>query len=117
MLVIRKEQMDVLDQYMLNTFENLLVDHLNRYFPEKCGELGEEGLRETIRYGIKRAEDYGIVIEHQVSLYINLMFMFNRDFDQDPALPWASEILLDPSLKGTSAKMETLYREAERHLP
>jgi len=115
MLIIRDDQKEVLGNYMLKKFENALVDHLNQYFPEKCRALGETGVLENIRLGIERAKSYGIVIEYQVSLYINLMFTLGRNFDSDPDLPWAIETLKDPSLDGTSEKIETLCQLAEKH--
>ncbi|MBW2247059.1 MAG: hypothetical protein JRF62_07625 [Deltaproteobacteria bacterium] len=115
MLIIREDQMEVLGNYMLNKFENALVTHLNLYFPEKCEAMGESGVREMIRHGIAQAKSYGIVIEYQVSRYINLMFMLGKDFDTDSALPWASEILLNSSFEGTFAKIETLCRAADTH--
>lgn len=116
MLRIRKEQMDVFRQYMLEQFEDKMVVHLNKYFSGRCAELGEDGVRETIRYGISQAEKYGIVIESDVSRYINLMFTFGRDFDKDPTLSWAAKILNDHDLIGRRQKMDALYEAAKRHL-
>lgn len=116
MLVIQKKQMEVLGNHMRKQFENELVAHLNFYFPDKCNALGETGVRKMIRYGIARAKKYGIVIEYPVSRYINLMFTLGKNFDTDPALPWAARILTDPSLDGTSLKIESLCRAADTHM-
>jgi hypothetical protein len=116
MLRIRKEQMDAFKEYMLKQFEDKMVIHLNKYFAGPCGELGEEGVREAIHHGVNQAETYGIVVEYDVSRYINLMFTFGRDFDKDPTLSWAASILNDQNLLGRRQKMDALYAEAGRHL-
>ena len=114
MLRIREEQMAVFRKYMLKQFENRMVDHLYKYFPEECEALGEEEVREAIRYGIDQADSYGIIIEDHVSKYINLMFLFGRDFDK--ALVWAKEILTDEEIRQPPERVRLLYKEAEQHL-
>ncbi len=117
MLMIRKEQTEAFREYMLKKFENLQVTHLNKYYPEDFQALGEEDVREAIRYGIKQANTYNILIENDVSRYINLMFSFGRNFDTDLDSGWAAEILNDESSLSGSVKMDRLYDEAEKHLP
>lgn len=94
-----------------------MVAHLKRYFPDRCAHLSDEDVRESIRYGIERANAYEICIEQDVSRYINLMYILGRDFDRDPELPWAQAILSGRALKGLkTVKMDVLYEEAERYL-
>jgi hypothetical protein len=116
MLIIRRDQMEIFREHMLKQFENLQLAHLNKYYAEECQALGEEGVREAIRYGIEQANRHDVLIEYDVSRYINLMFNFGRDFDTDPAFPWAAEILKDEGTLSGSAKMDRLYDEAEKHL-
>ena len=115
-LVIRKEQIAVFQDYAAKEFENHMVTHVKQYFPDVCALLGQEKVREAIAYGLNRAETYGMTLEYDVSRYINLMFTFGRDYDMDPTLPWAAKILGDNRLSGP-AKMDELYEEAERYLP
>ncbi|MBW2247057.1 MAG: hypothetical protein JRF62_07615 [Deltaproteobacteria bacterium] len=117
MLIIREEQMEVFRKYMCRQFENRMVLHLSKYFPEECKALGEQRVRNTIRYGIERAKTYGIVIQNDVGRYTNLMFTFGRDFDKDPTLPWAGEVLNDEDLGWPTRRMDVLYEKAAKHLP
>ena len=117
MLIIRDEQMDTLRNYMQQRFEDLMVVHLNQYFPRQCETLGEENLRRTIRYGIEQASTYAIDVELDVSRYLNLMFTFGRDFDRDRQLPWASSILTRKDFSSGARKMDALYEEAAKHVP
>ena len=116
MLIIRKEQMRIFREYMVGLFEDRMVSHLKKYFSDEFSLLGEEKVRNTIRYGIDRAKTYGIEIEYDVSRYINMMFTFGRDFDKNRDLLWAAEILRNKDQLGTQ-KMTMLYREADKHLP
>jgi hypothetical protein len=58
--------MAFLEQAVLEGFGDCMVLHLQGFFPERCAELGDEGICETIRYGIERAKNYGIVDELDV---------------------------------------------------
>ena len=112
MLVIRKEQMEVLSHYVLKGFEDRMVEHLNEFFPDQCETLGEPDVREAVQYGIDRAGSYGITSERDVCKYLNLMFTFGRDFDVDPRLPWAAAILNAGDVTDPTRKIERLYTEA-----
>lgn len=116
MLIIRQEQMEVLKEYMTKRFEDLMVSHLNVYFSKECQALGEEEVRKKIRDGIDQAKTHGIMIERDVSRYINLILLFGSNFDKDPAFPWAGNILKDESIGGPSQRMNMLYEEAAKHI-
>src|ERR1035438_10813732 len=92
-MLIRSEQMTALSNALTNTFESDMVSHLNRCFPPQCAVLGEEEVRNTIRYGLQRSRGYGITSSREVCRYVDLMMVFGRDFDRDPKLPWAAAIL------------------------
>ncbi len=96
-------------------FEDRMVVHLNKFFPEQCEALGEPGTREEIRNGIDRAARYGIETERDVCKYIDLMFAFGRDFDTNPELPWAARILNDTKYESPTAKVEDLHQTAIWH--
>jgi hypothetical protein len=113
--VIRQKQMETLSQAAVKDFENRMVIHLNKFFPEQCEALGEPKTREAIQYGIKRAAIYEIETERDVCKYIDLMFAFGRDFDIDPGLPWAARILQDAKYKNPTTKVEDLHQTAVWH--
>jgi hypothetical protein len=95
--IVRKEQMDAFGELMRKGFEDRMVVHLNEVLPSRSAELGEEKLREEIRFGMESAASYEIVTERDVARYIDLMFLLGRDFDASPATPWARPILTDKS--------------------
>lgn len=112
MLTIRKEQYAVFQKVACEDFENRMVSHIEGFFPRCTAQLGEPGVRDFIRYGIQRSASYNFQLEPDVCNYIDLMVVFGRDFDRDPALPWASSILNDPELPGPSAKVYELHNAA-----
>jgi hypothetical protein len=117
MLRIRKEQIDELAKAALRRFEDDMVVHLRKFFAEECESLGEGGTRQVIRYAIEHAADYDIVSQRDVCIYTDVMFAFGRDFDYDPKLPWAAQILNDKSLQGRpSEKVDKLYDAALKNI-
>jgi hypothetical protein len=106
--------MAVFSQAEIKKFEERVVIHLNKFFPRQCEALGESKLRETIRYGIKRAAGYGITAARDVCKYIDVMVALGRDFDTDKKYPWAGEILKATS--SSNARMARLIRTADTHL-
>lgn len=116
MFKIRQEQMEAFSQAGVKNFEDRMVVHLNKFFPEQCQALGEPKTREAIQYGIQQGASYGFVAERNVCKYIDLMFTFGRDFDKDAKLPWTTAVLDDESLKNPTVKMERLHNAAMEHL-
>jgi hypothetical protein len=113
MLKIRKEQNDELAKAALKRFEDGMVVHLHKFFPEECNLLGADGTRQAVRYAVKRAAGYDIVSQRDVCIYTDVMFVFGRDFDKSPKLPWAGQILNDKALKDKPyEKADKLYDTA-----
>jgi len=112
-VMIRKEQMSAFAGAAATDFENRMVAHLNKCFPAECETLQEPGVRETIRYGMRRAAHYDVRAERDVCKYIDLMMVFGRDFDTRADLPWASRILNDRVLKNPTARIERLFTVAK----
>lgn len=115
MLLIRKAQMETLRKAAQQGFENKMLAHLNRFFPDACAAMAESGTREIIRYGIGRAKRNGFESEREVCKYIDVMVVFGRDFDRDTNLPWATEILSDKTIMDNKARMDRLITYAMAH--
>jgi hypothetical protein len=113
MLTIRAEQFEVFSRLEVEKFEEWMIAHLRRFFPQQCAVAGEAQLRETIQGGIKRAAAYGMTAKRDVCKYIDLMIVLGRDFDTDNRYPWAGEILSER--RDPSAKMQALHGAALKH--
>ena len=114
MLTIRKEQIAVFGPLGKKAFEDRLVTHIKKVFPQESQSLGEPQVRETIQYGTQRAAAHRIVSERDVCKYIDLMLVYGRDFDKDSNLPWAQSILQNQAIRNPSSKIERLYKAAKK---
>ena len=110
MLIIRREQKDRCAAQVRAVFEERMLTHLEAVFGQRCESMGRAGVRQMVRHGIEQAGSYGISAEREVCKYIDLMFIFGEQYDVDPALPWAAEILNDEH--ETPPKMERLFPAA-----
>jgi hypothetical protein len=114
MLTIRQSQMAVFSRVEVQKFEDWMVAHLQKFFPKQCIALGEQQLRETIQYGIRRSAHYGFKAKRDVCKYIDLTIVFGRDFDADKRNRWATEILGQRGNPGT--RMQALFTAAKFRL-
>jgi hypothetical protein len=113
MLTIRPEQERELARPFIERFERRAAEHLRRYVPDACLSLGDAALAAAINHGIARATHHGLETERDLLRFLTLMFVFGRDFDVDPALPWAAEILRSPG--DATDKTERLHVQALRN--
>jgi myo-inositol catabolism protein IolC len=63
-----------------------------------------DDLTGLIRYGIAKADSFGITKEQDVVSFTEFIVRFGRTFYADPALTWAGESLHDQKL-GASEKI------------
>ncbi len=112
MLVIRSSQLAVLGRLGWKSFESEMWAHLREHFPIDCDLMGEVQAREVIRYGIERADAHGFTTRSQMRRYIDLSLSLGTDFDRDPQLPWAAQILA----QGGDNTMDVLHARAITYL-
>ncbi|NJN48014.1 MAG: hypothetical protein HC808_17775 [Candidatus Competibacteraceae bacterium] len=116
MLVIRKTQMAAFEQGAIRNLETRLLEHLQEFFPKQCQILGDEQVRKVIRLGLERVEQYALVSERDIHLYVGLMFMLGSYFDVDMQLPWATKIFADQSMTNPNPPIDRVYDTAMRYL-
>lgn len=110
MLVIRKAQMIALGAPGRALFEQSLLEKARRFFPSHTAEMSDADLIQRLGYAMRRATDYGLGFKADVAKYFYLTLALGKDFDIDPAMPWAARILRG---KGTPAiKFRRVYCEA-----
>ena len=117
MLVIRKEQMESLEEVALKNFEDRMVAHFCKEFaPLHCEVIGEEGTHEVVRFGIEAAEKYEFTNRGPIQFYLEMMFMFGGRFDTDPQFDWAGAILNDAETPDQTERADKLYEETLAYL-
>jgi len=97
-------------------FDAYMRAKLNAIYPEKCADLGEEGLRALVRQGVEFARNHDLTTERGVVVSIVLMLFLGSGFAEDPQFPWAAQVLADPALKEPSARADRLYSAAKEYL-
>jgi hypothetical protein len=112
-LVIRDDQIRAMNNILLRRW---MLDHLRRHFPDHCSGMGQRALRRAISDGIATAHSHGFVNEADCCRYVDMTFVLGRNFDTDPALPWAADILSDRSITDASMRIEMLHEAACEHL-
>jgi len=112
MLKMRKQVMMAFRRMMLEQFEDETVLHLRSAFPQKTEASSEQELRALVRKGIARADGYGVLLVDDVQHYLEYMVDYGEDFDRDPAVSWAGEILRTEGIDGTE-KMDRLDDQVE----
>lgn len=115
LLSIRPEQIAALD-HGAPTFRAAMRGHLRSCFREECGALDDDALDELVDHGVAKGARYGVLARRDVCLLIDLMCTFGRDFDLDPALPWAGRILGGCRSRGPTLQLQRLARHAARRL-
>lgn len=93
MLILRQAQMAALNAIILDGFQERATARLLGRFPKRCRIIGETGVRALVRHGVGRAAAHGIEALPDLARYLDVMFTLGRDFDVNPAFPWAAERL------------------------
>lgn len=108
--------MSELAKASLSAFQIRMVSHLKEVFAEECATLGDDALRDEIRYGMRRAEVHGFQSEYDICRYIDLMFALGSDFDANPDLSEIRDALHDPSIEDPTEHMDSVYQLGMEHL-
>jgi hypothetical protein len=99
-LELRKDQKDTMASRCQNGFEQRLVRHLRKAFPDETQEMSDPLLLERTRPSVKKAEEYGVEMEYDVVRFVDLTFLLGADFGPSPDGPWAQDVLEGRTLAG-----------------
>ncbi len=92
-------------------FVEQTLAHLETYHSEAYDALGRMRAHEWVEYALVRARVYEIKSARNVQRYVDLMVTFGRDFDTDPAIPWAAGLLAIDGMSET-VRMNRLCQRA-----
>ncbi len=112
MIIIRNAQKKALAIPALSLYRKNLEAHLIKHFKEQCDKLGKEGVSDAIGHAFEHAEKYNITSGKELCLYVNLMFTFGRNFDNDKELTWARPFFEESGYFATPGTLKKLYRYA-----
>jgi len=110
MLRIRPEQLEVFGKLSSKQFEQRMASHLRTRFAVQTAGLTDDALLGRIQVGIQKARCYGFELEPHIRSYLELSMTHGAEFDRDPKIPWAGEILRNHRLDA-----ETKLQRLEEH--
>jgi len=111
MLKIRTEQMEAMGR---KHFENRMLVHLMKFFPDEFDKLSPVQQRQLIRYGIGQSECCGIQSSRDICKYLDLMFTFGKDFQTKHQ--WAVHVLENEQTGKAASVIDCLFKAAMDNL-
>lgn len=93
MLIIRRPQMDALEQALRRRLHRELCAAVRRAHPQAVAEMSDQQLDELVRFGRTKAASYGLADRESVVEFVGLQLSLGREFDVDGSCPWALELL------------------------
>jgi len=99
MFTVRNEQLEVLSDYMMNSFIKKAQNHLRQKFPVTTRIITDETLHGIIVKGIDKAAGYNIIEREDVLPFIEYMVSLGNDFDV--SYSWARKILRTRNIAGS----------------
>jgi hypothetical protein len=108
-VIIRAKQIDTLRAAGQRGFEDKMLVHLAGFSPPLFKATGEAQMREAIRLGMSKAEEYGFDTRGPVQFYLEMMLLFGSHFATDPQYAWSAEILNNREVGAQMERAEMLY--------
>ena len=91
-------------------FLERMYNHCAEYWPRETEKLGKQGVIQLIEKCVERLKKYNVVEETNIAQYLDLVFVWDEDFDQSNRTPWAAEILNDDTLDSSIKIHQLCYR-------
>jgi hypothetical protein len=114
MLAIRRAQRQILAR---DLFDRWILEHVARFFPDGCEELGPAVVRATVTEAARAARELGFAADAEVARFVDLTFLLGAGFHRDGSHPWARAILDDPSISDPRERMTRLLVAADERPP
>jgi hypothetical protein len=108
MITVSAAQMQMLEE---SAFQARLRLVLAEHFPTRTTALGPE-FPQSVAAGTARARGHGFETLDDISKYVMIEFALHPAFDQDPAFPWAAELLAASDIPTPTMRMHLLLDRA-----
>jgi hypothetical protein len=113
---IRRRSFLAFEQAAIDAYVRELAAHLLGFAQESAAALSPEERMSGVRHGVARAAAHGFDQRGTVRFYVETMMLLGSDFDTDPQVPWAGQILADPAYRTPMDRAESLHRRLLGHL-
>jgi hypothetical protein len=109
MLLMRKEQIEVLKRAAREQSARDITATLCEDYPIHCQVAGRPAMRSLVGESIERAAALGLDKMGEVQTYAELSLMLGHDFENDPQIPWAGDTLNKQDEIPAVDKLEQVY--------
>jgi hypothetical protein len=97
-LLIRREQLAVLERIPYSAYTERMVRYIAKEYPRQFQAMGQIGTGEFVMEAIQRGRRNHIETQGGIAVLIELMIAFGEDFQNSPHKDWANELLAHPTL-------------------
>src|SRR6267142_6519628 len=101
MLIIRKEQIDLLSRNMAGHFAGRLARQWRASHPETTKGRNDASLLSDTEQAIRTAEAHGISARADLERFVGFVMEYGTSFGFTPDTQWAGAILQHPSIPGS----------------
>jgi hypothetical protein len=109
-MIIRQEQMKMLEEAGQGLFEAEMLEHLKQTYPRAMHGADDTCIRELVSKGCERARGHGFQARGPVRMYLEYSVILGHQFDEDPMLYWVRDIL------GDSKDLDEMTQASRLHL-
>ena len=114
MLIIRKEQLEAMQDAMLPQFDAEAARYLRTYFPDETASFDDEQLKAIVVAGKRHARTYGVDSSAALLQFIGVRFILGADFDQNPQYEQIAQPLRDTFYPDADARVEEMVIRVRR---
>ena len=98
MLVIRKDQLKLLQAQRVSRFETRVVTHVRENFQHEADKLSDNQLLYQIRNLVPRAEKFGLHTERQITAFVDASYLLSDGFEDNQQYGDIVQMLSDADL-------------------
>ena len=114
MLIIRPEQMELIQAGKVEELIDWIETHLHTHFPERSEGMGPEKLRLFIEESYECCEELGVTSSASICKFVDMRLALGENFYQSSDYPWAARILFDESIPDVNDRVEQMSQIAGR---
>jgi hypothetical protein len=108
MFHIRTDHLEAFEDERESALATRLEEHLREYFPDRIASMGESGFEEFMEESIGAAQDIGVSSDDSILRFTDMRLILGPSFCDDPAYPWAAQILHDSSIPDMDSKIDRM---------
>lgn len=115
MITVSEEQLEEIESIRWSDFVDQLVVSTRQCFPPHVEMLTDAELFDAISGAGVRADELGFKYDDEIEEFVDHAIVFGAQFDTDPCMVWAGELLRDSAFALPSEKLDFLDNKIRRY--